>query len=167
MLLHLIPTCSVLLPSLCLAILSWQNGDSTFAACKCIMWTGAGEVLWACRCENGTSGEARSLPSPCSHSATGRCHWRGWYRPGHFWLSGEWRRYDANLYGFHLLQCLLSQVSSLNKVQATSALSGGSGMLLGRVSLAYPNHPYMDGPLSCRKDCFSPPVFYFWCCVMT
>lgn len=69
------------------------------------------------------------------------------------------RRCDANLSGFHL-QCSLLQVSTLNKVQTTCALSGGSGMLLESESLAFPNHPYMDSPLSCRKDCFSPPLPY-------
>lgn len=160
-LLHLLPTCSVLLPSLGLAIPGWQNGDSTIAAPKCIMWVGAGGVLWDGRCENGTSGEARSLPSPCWHSGTGRCHWGGWHSPGHLSLSiPEDQECDANLSGFHLLQCSLSQVPSLIKVQATSALSGGSGLLLGSESLAFPNHPYMDSPLSCRKCHFSPPLPY-------
>lgn len=77
------------------------------------------------------------------------------------------RRYDANLSGLRLLQYLLSQVSSLNKVQATSALSGRSAMLLESESLAFPNHPYMDSPLSCRKDRFSPPLPYLWGCVIT
>lgn len=76
------------------------------------------------------------------------------------WPSQRVRRNDVNLSGFHLLQCLLSQGSSLNKVQAASALSGGSGMLLESESLAFPNHPYMDSPLSCRKDLFSPPLPY-------
>lgn len=112
---------ALLLPSLDLAIPSWLNVLCEWELVKCFGIAGVRMALLvrpgACPAPACTVALGGALEGDDTVLATFCCPSQGI------------RRCDANPSGFHLLQCLLSQVPSLIKVQATSALSGGSGLL--------------------------------------